>query len=57
MCIRDSPGIAPIGETIYDVQINRYLAQAFNNEDDETVVMEFQPSYFAPSAVQKQTRR
>ena len=53
----DFPGIAPIGETIYDVQINRYLAQAFNNEDDETVVMEFQPSYFAPSAVQKQTRR
>ncbi len=53
----DFPGIAPIGETIYDLQINRYLAQAFNNEDDETVVMKFEPSYFAPSSVQKQARR
>jgi len=53
----DFPGIAPVGETIYDLQNNRYLAQAFNNEDDETVVMEFTPDYFAPSAVSKQARR
>ena len=53
----DFPGIAPIGETIYDLQNNRYLAQAFNNEDDETVVKEFTPDYFAPSAVSKQARR
>ena len=53
----DFPGIAPIGETIYDLQNNRYLAQAFNNEDDETQVIEFTPDYFAPSAVSKQARR
>ena len=53
----DFPGIAPIGETIYDLQNNRYLAQAFNNEDDETEVKEFTPDYFAPSAVSKQARR
>ena len=53
----DFPGIAPIDETIYDLQNNRYLAQAFNNEDDETQVIEFTPDYFAPSAVSKQARR
>jgi len=50
----DKPFLAPIGETIYDLQSNRYLAQAFNNEDPENVEKEFDDDYFAPSNVSKQ---
>ncbi len=50
----DRPFLAPIGETIYDLQSNRYLAQAFNNEDSENVVKEFSEDYFAPGNVSKQ---
>jgi hypothetical protein len=50
----DKPFLAPIGETIYDLQSNRYLAQAFNNEDAENVEKEFSEDYFAPANVSKQ---
>jgi hypothetical protein len=50
----DKPFLAPIGETIYDLQSNRYLAQAFNNEDPENIEKEFDDDYFAPSNVSKQ---
>jgi hypothetical protein len=43
-----------IGETIYDLQSNRYLAQAFNNEDPETVEKEFSVEYYSPANVSKQ---
>ncbi|SFF53071.1 Protein of unknown function [Fontimonas thermophila] len=49
------PGIAI--ETIYDLQNNRYLAQAMNNEDPETQEMPFPPSYFDPANVQKQATK
>ena len=45
---------APVGETIYDLQGNRYLAQSFNNEDPENVEKEFSAEYFAPASVSKQ---
>jgi hypothetical protein len=41
-------------ETIYDLQSNRYLAQALNNEDPETFEKPFTPDYFAPGNVSKQ---
>jgi len=39
------------------MQANRYLAQAFNNEDSENVEKEFTVDYFAPSAVTKQVSK
>jgi len=53
----DGPFLAPAGETIYDMQANRYLAQAFNNEDGENIEKEFTVDYFAPSAVTKQVSK
>jgi hypothetical protein len=47
----------PVIETIYDLQNNRYLAQAMNNEHPETIEMPFDPSYFEPSNVQKQATK
>jgi hypothetical protein len=52
----DQPFLAPIGETIYDMQSNRYLAQAFNNEDAENELKEFSTDYFSPSNVTKQVK-
>ena len=45
------------GETIYDLQSNRYLAQAFNNEDPESGEKEFSTEYYAPSNVSKQATK
>jgi hypothetical protein len=50
----DKPFLGPIGETIYDLQSNRYLAQAFNNEDPENVEKDFPIEYYAPANVSKQ---
>jgi hypothetical protein len=50
----DKPFLAPVGETIYDLQSNRYLAQAFNNEDPENIEKAFDDDYFAPGNVSKQ---
>jgi len=50
----DKPFLGPIGETIYDLQSNRYLAQAFNNEDPENIEKAFDDDYFAPANVSKQ---
>ena len=50
----DKPFPAPALETIYDLQSNRYLAQALNNEDPENVEKEFSTEYFQPSNVSKQ---
>ncbi len=50
----DKPFLGPIGETIYDLQSNRYLAQAFNNEDPENVEKDFDDDYFSPANVSKQ---
>lgn len=40
-------------ETVYDLQNNRYLAQALNNEDPESAGKDFDDSYFDPSNVTK----
>ena len=53
----DQPFLAPIGETIYDMQSGRYLAQAFNNEDSENILKEFSPDYFSPQNVSKQVTK
>jgi hypothetical protein len=51
---QDVIAISPIGETIYDLQSLRYLSQAFNNEDPENIVKDFDEEYFAPANVSKQ---
>ncbi|MGQ0586703.1 MAG: DUF1329 domain-containing protein [Gammaproteobacteria bacterium] len=48
---RPFPGAA--GETIYDLQSNRYLSQAFSNEHPEFSEEKFTPSYFEPASVSK----
>jgi hypothetical protein len=53
----DKPFMAPVGETIYDMQAGRYLAQAFNNEDPENVEKDFTADYFAPANVSKQVTK
>jgi hypothetical protein len=53
----DKPFALPILETVYDMQNNRYLAQAMNNEDEETYETTFDIKYFDPSNVQKQASR
>jgi hypothetical protein len=52
---RPFPGAA--GETIYDLQSNRYLSQAFSNEHPEFSEDDFKPSYFDPGNVSKQAIR
>jgi len=53
----DKPYSFPALETIYDLQAGRYLAQALNNEDPESVEQEFDPSYFDPTNVSKQATK
>jgi hypothetical protein len=50
----DKAVMGAAGETIYDLQSNRYLAQAFNNEDPENGEKAFSNEYFAPGNVSKQ---
>jgi hypothetical protein len=49
----DKPYQLPVLETTYDLQANRYLVQAMNNEDAETVSKQFDASYFDPGNVTK----
>ncbi|WP_169577731.1 DUF1329 domain-containing protein [Sinimarinibacterium sp. CAU 1509] len=49
----DVPYELPICETVYDLQSNRYLVQALNNEDPETVAMPFDVDHFAPGSVSR----
>jgi len=53
----DQPFPGSAMETIYDLINNRYLAQAMNNEDNETSQENFDPSYFDPANVQKQATK
>jgi len=53
----DKPYQMSIGETVYDLQSNRYLVMALNNEDTETVSREFDDSYFDPANVSKLARK
>jgi len=50
------PGF-PVMETVYDLQAGRYLAQALNNEDPETVIKDFSVVYFDPGNVSKQASK
>jgi hypothetical protein len=47
----------PVCETVYDLQSNRYLVQALNNEDPETAATSFEPGYFKPGNVSKLAKR
>ena len=49
----DKPYQLPVCETTYDLQGNRYLVMALNNEDTETVTREFEDKYFDPANVSK----
>jgi hypothetical protein len=49
----DKPYQMSIGETVYDLQSNRYLVMSLNNEDTETVSKEFDDNYFDPANVSK----
>ena len=49
----DKPYQMSIGETVYDLQSNRYLVMSLNNEDTETVSKDFDDNYFDPSNVSK----
>jgi hypothetical protein len=49
----DKPYQMSIGETVYDLQSNRYLVMSLNNEDTETVTKEFDDNYFDPANVSK----
>jgi hypothetical protein len=49
----DKPYQMSIGETVYDLQSNRYLVMSLNNEDTETVSKDLDDSYFDPSNVSK----
>ena len=53
----DTLASAPVLETIYDLINNRYLAQAMNNEDEESTERHFDDSYFDPGNVQKQATK
>jgi hypothetical protein len=53
----DQPFMAPVAETIYDMQGNRYLAQALNNEDQENEEKQFDAEYFSPTNVSKQVKK
>ncbi len=53
----DKPYELPVCETVYDLQNNRYLAQALNNEDPETATHSFEPDYFGPGNVSKLSRQ
>ncbi len=41
-------------ETVYDLLVNRYLVQALNNEEPESVARDYSSSFFDPANVQKQ---
>ncbi len=49
----DKPYQMPVCETTYDLQGNRYLVMALNNEDTETVTRDFEDKYFDPANVSK----
>ena len=45
--------MAPILETVYDLQATRYLLQAMNNEHEESHAVPFEESYFTTSNMKK----
>ena len=49
----DKPYQMSIGETVYDLQSNRYLVMSLNNEDTETVSKDFDDNYFDRANVSK----
>lgn len=53
----DKPYELPVAETVYDLQDNRYLAQALDNEDAETAAILFEEDHFEPGEVSKQATK
>jgi len=48
---------APVLETVYDLASGRYLVQAMNNEETESVEKEFSADFFDPANVSKQASK
>jgi len=55
--VYDSLGPAPVLETVYDLQSGRYLAQAMNNEEPQSVERDYEVSFFDPANVSKQATK
>ncbi|MES2684469.1 MAG: DUF1329 domain-containing protein [Pseudomonadota bacterium] len=53
----DKPFLAPVLETVYDLQSGRYLAQAMNNEDPESVEKSYDLRFYDPANVAKQATK
>lgn len=53
----DKPYELPICETVYDLQTGRYLVQALNNEDAETISKEYEDAFFEPSRALRRVAR
>jgi len=53
----DKPFSNPVLESVYDLQSGRYLAQAMNNEENESVEKDYPVDFFDPSNVSKQSSK
>jgi hypothetical protein len=53
----DKPYELPVGETVYDLQGNRYLVQSLNNEDPETMTQILDADHFEPRRVSRMLRK
>ncbi|ROH86540.1 DUF1329 domain-containing protein [Stagnimonas aquatica] len=50
-------GHAPALETVYDLQSGRYLAQAMNNEEPQSIEKDYDVGFFDPANVSKQATK
>jgi len=53
----DKPYSNPVLESVYDLQSGRYLAQAMNNEENESAEKDYTVDFFDPSNVSKQSSK
>lgn len=53
----DTPAAGPVLETVYDLQSGRYLAQAMNNEEPQSVERDYDVAFFDPANVSKQATK
>ncbi|TAJ52506.1 MAG: DUF1329 domain-containing protein [Nevskiaceae bacterium] len=53
----DRLGHGPALETVYDLQSGRYLAQAMNNEEPQSVEKDYDVGFFDPANVSKQATK
>jgi Protein of unknown function (DUF1329) len=55
--VYEKPFSAPVLESVYDLHSGRYLVQAMNNEDRESVEKNYDISFFDPANVSKQATK